>query len=415
MKKFFEFLKNYDNAFIVSIVLGYAIWLGFYLIIPIQTQELSLETKSFIGCSILSLALGYFSINKNSISGNKSKQINYFLIIAVLAALGLIFRYFDLFYFRQLSFNNNFYTNKQLSIDMVPNSNLLILLLAALRILSPIPILYLILNKSKSKVYWLIAIIIIAISTIEIFLFGTRKPIFHLLVLMLLAFIYSYRYKIKLNLKFFIITFVSLFSLAIFSYVILNRRLNEKQQTNNKLIDVVNSRYNDFVKIQDYKIEEFEKHPNSFFTNAQILFIHTGQYVVHGFYELDYIVKNNLPHAKGVYSFKPIFKLTNRLNITNTNLNTDSSHPRRFVYTSFFGSFFIDFGWFALIPMFLFGAFQKIIFHFSQQNTITKVFFIFLLSVNISMPIFNILSGSGIYLFLLLTMFSIPHFLKKSN
>lgn len=415
MKKFFEFLKNYNNAFIVSIVLGYAIWLGFYLIIPIQTQPLSLETKSFIGCATFSLVLGFFSINNKSISLNQSKQNNYFLIIAVLAVLGLMFRYFDLFYFRQLSLNNNYISNKQLSINTVPNSNLLILLIAALRILSPIPVLYLILNKSKNKTYWIIALVIVALSTIEIFLFGTRKPLFHLLLLALLAFFYSHRDKIKFNLKFFVVIVISCISLAIFSYTILNKRLNENQQTNNKLIDVVNSRYNDFVKIQDYKIKEFEEQSNSFNTNAQVLFIHTGQYIVHGFYELDYIIKNNLPHAKGVYSFKPIFKLTNRLNITNTDLNTDKNHPRRYVYTSFFGSFYIDFGWFALIPMFLFGAFQKIIFLFSQKSNVAKVFFIFLLSVNISMPIFNLLSGSGIYLFLTLTVFSMHCCLNKSN
>lgn len=413
MKAVFNFLKHYNNAFIISIVLGYIIWFAFYIIIPVQTQSLSFQTVSFIICATLSLILGYYSIKQKHKPLVHTKQKNYFLLISLLAILGLGFRYFDLFYFRQLSLNNPYYLNKSISIKAVSQSNLIVLIIATLRILSPIPVLYLIVNQSREKKNWIIATIIIAISTIEMALYGTRKPLFHLFLLILIAYYYSNRKPIQINLKTVLIASISVTCLGMFSYVILNKRLNEREQTNNKLINVVDSRYNDFVKIEDYKIEAFKKQPNSFFTNVEILFIHTGQYVIHGFYELDYIVKNNFSHAKGVYSFNPIFKLTNRLKLTNTELNTQKNHPRDYVYTSFFGSLFIDFGWFSLVPIFLFGVFQKTIFLLSQHHTITKVFFIILLSVNLTLPIFNLLSGSGLYLFIMLTIFSIYCYLKK--
>ena len=116
-------------------------------------------------------------------------------------------------------------------------------------------------------------------------------------------------------------------------------------------------------------------------------------------------MKNKFPKAYGVYSFNPIFKLTNRLGVTNKSLNTIKNHPRDYVYTSFYGSLFIDFGWFALIPMFLLGLFQRWVYSLTTVNIIAKVFFVILLSINLVMPIFNILSGTGLYLFFLLLAF----------
>jgi hypothetical protein len=178
--------------------------------------------------------------------------------------------------------------------------------------------------------------------------------------------------------------------------------MSESTTEKNALVKVAHVRYNDFVEIKEFKLNQIEESPQSLNTKVQIMFMHTGQYIVHGFFELDYIVNNNFPKAKGLYSFNPIYKLLNRLGLTKNNLNTNRYHPRDYVYTSFFGSFFIDFGWFSLMLMFLFGVFQRWVFFIAKTNIIAKVFFVILLSINITMPIFNLLAGAGLYTFIVM-------------
>ena len=225
------------------------------------------------------------------------------------------------------------------------------------------------------------------------------------MIIVVITLFYFNKSKLQFSKKSILYIISSTLVLAFFSFFILNKRLKENNfNKENALIEVVNSKYNDFVKIKASKLKSLKANPESISTKVKIMFIHTGQYVIHGFYELNYIIKNKLPKALGVYSFNPIFKLTNRLGFTNTNLKTLKSHPRDYVYTSFYGSLFIDFGWFALFPVFLFGVFQRWVYCLTEVNIVAKVFFVVLLSVNLMMPIFNILSGSGLYLFLFLIL-----------
>ena len=52
--------------------------------------------------------------------------------------------------------------------------------------------------------------------------------------------------------------------------------------------------------------------------------------------------------------------------------------------------------------MFLFGVFQRWVFFIAKTNIIAKVFFVILLSINITMPIFNLLAGAGLYTFIVM-------------
>ena len=397
-----RFLKIFElkNAFILSLILGFINWFMFYTILPINTSSLSFETLSFIVCSVTCFITGYFLFRSNRISKQTINPRNYFMFFVVTATIGLTIRYIDFFFIRDIKWSNPFYVNRLLKDSNVIKSNLFLTLSSTLRVLYFIPLLILIVQKSKNKIFWFTALFLIFYCFVEVFLFGTRKPFFYLALVSFIALFYHSRRRFILSKRNILLTISSVVLLGFFSYFILNKRISEDNTANHSLAKVTDARYNDFVKIKEYKLNQIKETPQELYTKTQIMFIHTGQYIVHGFFELDYIVNNDFPKAKGLYSFNPIFKLFNRLSLYNFSLNTDKYHPRDYVYTSFFGSFFIDFGWFAIIFMFLFGAFQRWIFIIAKSNIIAKIFFIVLLSVNVTMPVFNLLSGAGLYLFI---------------
>lgn len=401
MIKFSRFF-NIKYAVVFSLILGFINWLVFYIIIPINNTKLSFKTISFILCSVICFISGYYLFKFNKQKKLTVKPINFFILFTGIALVGLMFRYIDLFFIRDVNLSNTFNVNKYLKSNNATKAHLLILLLGTLRVLYFIPLLILIIQKTKKKMFWFFSILLVIFNSIEVFLFGTRKPFFYLALLILIALFYYNRKKIRLSKKNIVISLTSLCFLGALSFFILNKRVNQNHNESVSLIEVTNSRYNDFVKIKAYKLNKLKETPNSLNTKSQIIFIHIGQYIVHGFFELDYIIRNDFPRALGIYSFNPIYKFLNYFNDEKKDLNTNENHPRNYVYTTFFGSLFIDFGWFALIFMFLFGAFQRWIFTLAKFNIVAKVFAVVLLAVNFSMPIFNLLAGAGLYLFICL-------------
>lgn len=392
--------ENLNNlAFIISVVSGFLIWFVAYLLLPITTNGLNNNTLLYLGSCVLCLLGGFFSFG-NKTESKKSKQValkKYIYVSIILAVIGLFFRYFELFTYRNLSFSNNFQTNKKLSLQLAGIAPLWIKSLSTLRMLSAIPLLLLVVSKNRTIKYWLFSAALVLLSLAEIVIFGSRKPLFFLCILLVVAILVTYKRVTLFNYKSTAIISVLVIILGVFSYTILNKRM--QGQNNKTFIEITESRYNDFVKIEANKLKAFRQNPNSSNTKLQLLIIHTGQYIVHGIYELDYIMNQNLSRAKGLYTFNPFFKFTNRLGITNCNLNRNKFHPRGYVYVTFFGALYIDFGWYALIFIFIFGALQKKIAKQSKKDNFFKVLWVYVLAVNIAMPIFNLMSGSQLYLY----------------
>jgi hypothetical protein len=385
------------NAFYLSLFLAFAIWFFSWCFLPISVKSFSSETLLFITASLTSLILGYIVVKPTLNTNYNFKNINpIFKFISIIVLIALTCRVLDLIYFRSLWFENPFYENKRLGFIYANNTPFFISAIGTLRALYFVPLLLLIITKSKNYYYWLFAVGFILVYNFEILLFGTRKPLFQLFLLIIVTLLFTRKRQRILSKKGIAIAIATIFCLSIFSFKILNKRVTENNVS--ALVDVTNSRYNDFVKINPEKLKQFKANPTSTRTKTELLLIHTGQYIVHGFYELDYIINNKLPRAKGIYSFNPFFRLTNKLNITNLDLSTKNSHPREYVYTSFFGSFFIDFGWFSLILFFVFGMFQKLVFNLSKTNIFAAILWLVLIVVNLTMPIFNLMAGSELYL-----------------
>ena len=149
-----RFLKIFElkNAFILSLILGSINWFMFYTILPIHTSSLSFETLSFIVCCVTCFIMGYYLFRLNRISKQTINPRNYFIFFVVTATIGLTIRYIDFFFIRDIKWSNPFYINRLLKDSNATKSHLFITLFSTLRVLYFIPLLILIVQKSKNKI-----------------------------------------------------------------------------------------------------------------------------------------------------------------------------------------------------------------------------------------------------------------------
>ncbi|MBQ4820089.1 hypothetical protein [Aquimarina sp. MMG016] len=189
----------------------------------------------------------------------------------------------------------------------------------------------------------------------------------------------------------------------IISFIIINIRVKENNPENEVWTQyLANSRYNDFVPVKrEIRERYFDRNSNSVYSNAIVLMTHTGQYIIHGLYELDYIMHlQKREKAYGTYTFYPLIKFTNKLGITNICWeDTSKIHPRQYVYTTFFGALFIDFGWFAILFCFLFGCFYGLIATKANKSIFFRAIWVYLLVINVSLPVMSLIRGGGMYPF----------------
>ena len=91
-------------------------------------------------------------------------------------------------------------------------------------------------------------------------------------------------------------------------------------------------------------------------------------------------------------------KLLEIYNISNTDLESiQRSNPRVYTFITFFGGLYIDFGWFGLVIMFLFGMFQKILFNKVKQKKPQYLpLFLFFIFINFFMLTFNFFRNTGV-------------------
>ncbi|WP_445730729.1 O-antigen polymerase [Mariniflexile sp.] len=413
-------MKKKNLLFFGSVFLGPLIWFLFYMITPIEIKNsLSCYTASFISFSYIALASGfYFSSNlshqkfiKHEIS--KIFLNNKYLILRLLATVILIsfvFRHFDLFYYRDVKFSNSTEVNKY-NAAQPQNFSVLFACLTIFRHLYFVPLVYYFANKMKSKKLLFICILLFLLPILESYLRGSRRIIFESLgLLAIILFVYG---KIKLrSLKTLIVVVVIIFLSLIFSFSVVKDRGDG--QENHFYTNIFNAQYNEFVPANE-KVIKFIEENNNLLSHICFTEIHMGQYIIHGVFEMDYMISTKPKHTYGMYNFYSFVKVFNKLGIVDIPLEELDNPTKRITYITFFGGLFLDFGWFTIPLMFLFGVFQNKIFTMESNNYIFAPIVIILLFSNVFMLTFNFMRAQFIFSLIIYFIFIIVVYLLLNS
>lgn len=389
------------NPFYSSVFGGLIMWFFVFLITPVSiVNPLALETIAFAFLNVMALVIGYVIVPKKKektfVKRIFSNRFIYTIIAIVIVSFGI--RYIDLCVYRELKITNTIAENRRLA--GATNPNFIFIIASVLKQFFFIPVVLYLSNKKENKLLFYFTILLFLLPFLEGYMRGSRNSFFFSFVFLLL--ILFYFKKISFN-KQQIAIYVSV-SIALFvsaTSLVMQREGNEKKKNVTILID--DAIYSDFLKTHTpvkNKIISIKK------TKAQQLAISAlqfGQYYTHGFFEFDNLVKHyqqeQLQPQKGKYMFFTITKFLNKYNLTKVNLDkVQMIHPRGFTFITLFGGLYLDFWWFSLIFMLIFGMLQK-----KLQQKIRSGFneymplFIFFLFLNFFMFTFNFIRGQGTY------------------
>ena len=372
-------------------------------------ENIHSKTIILVALSYLSLIAGFNSFNFDfgKAIQKQQNQVNYLLkVIITIVVFSFLIRYVDLFFVREMSFFNNPHANRILSVRDSKIIYIPLIIASVLKSLYFFPVIIIYSCKLQNKFLKLTAFILLFLPLVEALLKGTRKPFFDIAII--LAFTILLLPKIKYNTKNTIIALaIGIFLMWISNILLFDRVANKNENT---FKTILSARYNDFLEpnkcATDYILNQSKSEISR---RTAITLLHLGQYTVHGFFELDQVLKEDkISHSFGNYTFGGFRKLFNYSEV--------NPSPREYIYISAFGGLFLDFGWVSLIFWFLFGIFQKVIFYKAIHNIIWRPLLIYLLIINVFLLMFNYMRGSGIYpfisMFFLLILFN---FLVKND
>ena len=408
----------FSSPFFLSISLGILCWLLVFIIFPIQVVfPISSKVVVYILLSYVSIITGYLIVP----NGNYSKHSNQTIIgvpmikvLILVVLLSFSIRYIDLFVFRGVRISYPIAQNRML-IDSNP-PKFIFILASVTRYLFFVPILLLFHSKIKSNKLLIFCLLLFLLPFIEGVIRGSRNSFFYPSILLIFSLLYFKKIKFKkLHLGVLLLVFSVLFLMAT---GILKKREMIKKQDYKSLTTV--AIYNDFLKPKKSVLEKIHGLENIKTKQLLISGLQTGQYYTHGVFEFDNLLKtyhknDSLNFQFGKYNFLNFIKFTNKLGITHFDLSKiKKANPRGYSFTTFFGGLYIDIGWYGLVFMFFFGAFQKHIYNLVQRQKIELLpLLIFFLFLNFFMLSFNFLRGNGVSMIMASLMFILLVYVKN--
>ncbi|WP_242120113.1 hypothetical protein [Aestuariivivens sediminicola] len=268
------------------------------------------------------------------------------------------------------------------------------------------------LKELKSAVF--IAHLFLFLPIVEAILKGTRKPfieIFLIIVVCHLVFNFS-----SINLKKIIITFFAVISLMVISASILYQRESKYITNPNEYYHkILNAKYNDLMPLKtNVKSFFYDNAVSNRIKSLALASLQAGQYVIHGIYEFNHIIDDDIPKSFGKYTFYAPIRFLNKINLI-PKIKAENPSPREIVFLTAFGGLFLDFGWGALFYFFLIGAIQKFVYLKSGYSIFYRAILVYFLIINVFLPIFNYIRGAGIYPFLAFGILLFVSYLREKR
>ena len=411
---YYMFLTRSNNIFIGSLFIGILIWMMLFLMLPVENKEpIYSETFFFILTNYLSLICGFYLVKFKNLKATITSASNGNVIKGLVAIIFISYflRWYDLFLVRDLSYDNLPKINRTFNDQNYFKSNILLIVASVFKSIYFFPyVIVRMIKKNHSKYIVILSYLAMFLPVIEAVLKGNRKPFFEIFVIFLVTIFLTEKIRKRHLIKF----LGGFIALLMISMAILFKR--EKLSTDQQKTLLIEAKYNDLLPPNKKAVAYLTEEENSFKLKLLLLTsLHIGQYYTHGVFEFNnFIRKKNIDVTYGKYTFNTIPKLINKTKLFDPIKSVNPS-PREFVYITTFGGFYLDFRWFSVVLMFLFGIFQKYVFEKSKVDFFWTPVMLYVLIINLFLIVINYIRGAGIYPFvsILLLLAMIQIFRKR--
>lgn len=395
-------VKKFYNWFYYSLLTGVLVWFVAYFVLPVEPLEkVKTKTLLFIVSCYTFLILGYWIVPriKNTTVNYKTRKTKVFNILIVILLFAFVIRWIDLFLARGISFVLEPKENRLISANSFYKNNLIFIVASVLKSLYFFPFVFYITKSftGLKRVHLVLSLIILLLPFIEGAALGSRKPFFDVL-LVVVASLMLWRGNKLLSLKALGFILISILLTLVISATILFKR--ESPTIDNKTMffnQILEAKYNDMLQPKEWIVSLIQNRDNNEYLRMGVLTsLQTGQYIAHGIFEFNHIIDKEVNTSFGAYTFYPILKLI-RVMGGQSNFEPQNESPRRIVYLTAFGGFFLDFKWLSVLVFFVLGIIQKVVFNKSKRDSLYLPLVVYFLIINVFLPIFHYIRGAGVY------------------
>lgn len=399
-----QFIKKLNPMKIT--LAGFLMWFLLFFLFKLNVKyELKFYPILFIFLNYLFFILGLSVLKYSKIKEQIGFEVDYkvlkkiLYILISIAAFGLFLKLFDKFYLRGATTGNSITENRVLLSETGPS--IISIISAVTNPFSFLPLFIYYYIKSKNKYLFLISLILFFAASYEYIAMGSRSGLFIIIILFMLFLFYFKKLRLSLNKVIgilFIFFFLGVYTINIFVHRTTDFTKSDKASIRHIL---TNAGYNFTIEPTIKTRNAIINNKNKTMQSAHLGLINFVQYYTHGMYEFGYLYSNYIEeHHYGTYTFNVFAKFSNIIFKTKIDLQKiQKSPPRTGIYTTFFGPIYIDFGWYSLLFMFIFGVFQKNIYNkviIGRFQYIPLLFYF--LIINFFMPVINFVNGAqGLY------------------
>ena len=394
---------------ISALTIGLVFFILIFTLSPLTAKYSgTLYSWSYLLFSIIFLYFGLifgckkvsFKTRKIQLSVNVKVLKKIFMIIFIIALVGVILRIVDKYYIRGASFSIDFESNRlALSLE---GAGFISIVSAMLYPFSFIVIYYYLFLKRLKEISLLWLFVVAPISlfpVIDGIFFGSRSSSLAYLVLTFL-YLFSLNFiKIKFNLKT-IVVFLLLSAMFYLSGLMFSFR--SEALGIDPILSTQISAYAEFVTLDPRWTDFLYSIRSEWSYYFYLGVINFAQYWVHGVFELLYMVDNFISQKAtlGGASFFIIFKFFAVIFGFNLDFIADSE-VRSGVFITFFGSSYYDFLYFGVIFNFIFGFFvgrlEFKLFRLAKVGLI-PIYFFMLIILLFSLVVSFLTGAQGIYI-----------------
>lgn len=401
---------------------GLVAYLFIFMISPLTPKyDGTLYSWSYLIASIFSLYVGLlfgykkfsFKAKKIQININTKVLKKVFEIILIIAVIGVLLRIIDKYYLRGAT----------LALDIVENrealssqgTGLISIVSAVLYPFSFIILFYYLFLRRVKAIFsvWLLIILPVALfPIIDGLFFGSRSSalVFIALIIFYLG-IFNF-FKLKVNIKTLILSivfFIAIFSLSGYIFSFRTESLGMDSIASTQI-----SGYSHFVQL-DIKWTNFLYSVDGnliyYFYIGVINFV---QYVVHGVFELLYLV-DNFDIEKLTYGGQNFFIILKFFaKVFHFDLDfVVNAQIRSGIYTTFFGPIYYDFVYFGVLFSFIFGFFTgRLALNIFKKNKVTLIplYLYMLVILFFALVVSLLVSAQGMYV---IVAFYLSHLIAK--